>query len=63
MNPLILLALLLVCLPLGYLAWTFLSADKKGRAATAEHPVPGQRTGRGGQEGTVGIHREASATG
>jgi tight adherence protein C len=29
MNPLIILALLLICLPLAYLAWTFLSVDRK----------------------------------
>ncbi|MET4133946.1 type II secretion system F family protein [Pseudarthrobacter sp. PvP090] len=33
MDPLIILALLLICLPLGYLAWTLLSADKKGQTA------------------------------
>ncbi|MFC7849258.1 type II secretion system F family protein [Arthrobacter sp. NPDC057388] len=36
MNPLIILALLLICLPLGYLAWSFLSVDRKGLAATRE---------------------------
>jgi tight adherence protein C len=32
MNPLILLALLLICLPVAYLAWSFLSVDRKGLA-------------------------------
>jgi tight adherence protein C len=32
MNPLIILALLLICLPLAYLAWSFLSVDRKGAA-------------------------------
>jgi tight adherence protein C len=32
MNPLLLLALLLICLPLAYLAWSFLSVDRKGAA-------------------------------
>jgi tight adherence protein C len=32
MNPLVLLALLLICLPLAYLAWSFLSVDRKGVA-------------------------------
>ena len=36
MDPLIVLALLLICLPLGYLAWTLLSADKKGESAARE---------------------------
>jgi tight adherence protein C len=31
-NPLIILALLLICLPLAYLAWSFLSVDRKGTA-------------------------------
>ena len=36
MDPLIVLALLLICLPLGYLAWTVLSADKKGQSAAKD---------------------------
>lgn len=36
MNPLMLSSLLLVSLPLGYLAWSLLSADRKGRTATVE---------------------------
>ena len=36
MDPIIVLALLLICLPLGYLAWTLLSADKKGQTAARE---------------------------
>lgn len=36
MSPLIILALLLICLPLGYLAWSLLSTDKKGEAVTRE---------------------------
>src|SRR5687768_3863217 len=32
MNATILLALLLVCLPLAYLTWSLLSADRKGNA-------------------------------
>jgi tight adherence protein C len=32
MNALIFLALLLICLPLAYLAWSFLSVDRKGQA-------------------------------
>jgi tight adherence protein C len=31
-NPLITLALLLICLPLAYLTWSFLSVDRKGAA-------------------------------
>ena len=36
MDPLILLSLLLVCPPLGYLAWTLLSTDKKGQAVARD---------------------------
>lgn len=36
MDPLILLSLLLVCLPLGYLAWSLLSTDKKGLAVARD---------------------------
>ncbi|MDQ0677550.1 tight adherence protein C [Arthrobacter pascens] len=36
MSPLILLALLLICLPLGYLAWSLLSTDKKGQAVARD---------------------------
>jgi tight adherence protein C len=32
MDPLIILALLLICLPLAYLAWSLLSVDRKGLA-------------------------------
>ncbi|HEY3574083.1 MAG TPA: type II secretion system F family protein [Arthrobacter sp.] len=32
MSPLIVLALLLICLPLAYLAWSFLSVDRKAAA-------------------------------
>jgi tight adherence protein C len=35
-NPLIILALLLICLPLAYLTWTFLSVDRKGLAAARD---------------------------
>jgi tight adherence protein C len=32
-NPLVLSGLLLICLPLGYLAWSLLSADRRSRRA------------------------------
>lgn len=32
MNPLIILGLLLICLPVAYLTWSLLSTDKKGQA-------------------------------
>jgi tight adherence protein C len=35
-NPLIILALLLICLPLAYLTWSFLSVDRKGLAAARD---------------------------
>ena len=36
MSPLILLAVLLVCVPLAGLTWSILTADKQGRMATVE---------------------------
>ncbi|MDP9997777.1 type II secretion system F family protein [Pseudarthrobacter sulfonivorans] len=36
MSPLILLATALVCAPVGVLTWSLLTADQKGRVATAE---------------------------
>ncbi|MFE4543796.1 type II secretion system F family protein [Arthrobacter sp. NPDC056727] len=36
MDPLIFLALLLICLPLAYLAWSILSIDRKGLANTRD---------------------------
>ena len=34
MNPLVISSLLLVCVPVGYLAWSILSVDRKARTAT-----------------------------
>jgi tight adherence protein C len=34
MNPLVVSSLLLVCVPVGYLAWSILSVDRKARTAT-----------------------------
>jgi tight adherence protein C len=36
MSPLILLSLLLICLPLGYLVWSLLSTDKKGQTVARD---------------------------
>ncbi|MBT2532088.1 type II secretion system F family protein [Arthrobacter sp. ISL-48] len=36
MNPFVLSSLLLVCVPIGYLAWSALSVDRKARTATLE---------------------------
>ncbi|WP_255768024.1 type II secretion system F family protein [Pseudarthrobacter sulfonivorans] len=36
MNPVILLAMVLVCVPVGALTWSLLTADQKGRVAAAE---------------------------
>lgn len=36
MSPLLILGLLLVCLPLAYLAWSLLSRDKKGEAVARD---------------------------
>lgn len=43
MDPLIVLALLLICLPLGYLAWTLLSADKNGQMVARDILARGHR--------------------
>ncbi|MBT2537107.1 type II secretion system F family protein [Arthrobacter sp. ISL-69] len=43
MNPVVLSSLLLVCLPIGYLAWSVLSVDRKSRAATVEILSRGRR--------------------
>ena len=56
MDPLILLALLLVCLPLGYLAWSLLSADRKGQATARDILSRGAQPCRSGEEGQ---HRSA----
>jgi tight adherence protein C len=36
MNPLIILSLLLICLPISYLTWSLLSTDKKGQTVARE---------------------------
>lgn len=43
MNPVVLSSLLLVCFPIGYLAWSVLSMDRKARAATVEILTRGRR--------------------
>ncbi len=43
MNPVVLSSLLLVCLPIGYLAWSVLSVDRKARAATVAILTRGRR--------------------
>jgi tight adherence protein C len=43
MNPYVLSSLLLVCAPAGYLAWSFLSVDRKARTATLEILNRGER--------------------
>ncbi|MEN8581667.1 type II secretion system F family protein [Burkholderia sp. RS01] len=36
MDPLIVLALLLICLPIGYLAWSLLSVDRRGQTVARD---------------------------
>ncbi|WP_458781439.1 type II secretion system F family protein [Arthrobacter sp. D3-16] len=36
MNPLLILGLLMICLPVAYLAWSLLSRDKKGEAVARD---------------------------
>ena len=43
MNPVVLSSLLLVCLPVGYLAWSVLSVDRKSRTATVAILTRGRR--------------------
>jgi tight adherence protein C len=43
MNPMVLSSLLLVCLPIGYLAWSVLSVDRKARTATVAILTRGRR--------------------
>ncbi len=44
MNPFVLSSLLLVCIPVGYLAWSVMSVDRKAHAATLEILNRGGRT-------------------
>src|SRR6478736_2043672 len=51
MDPILLLALLLVSLPLGFLAWSWLSVDRKSERAARELLALGSdTTGPSGQE-------------
>jgi tight adherence protein C len=43
MNPTVLSSLLLVCVPIGYLAWSLLSVDRKARTATVAILTRGRR--------------------
>ena len=43
MNPVVLSSLLLVCLPIGYLAWSVLSVDRKSRTAAVTLLARGRR--------------------
>ena len=43
MNPAVLSSLMLVSVPLGYLAWSILSVDRKARTATVEILTRGRR--------------------
>ena len=43
MNPVVLSSLLLVSLPIGYLAWSVLSVDRKARTATVAILTRGRR--------------------
>ncbi|BCW72294.1 type II secretion system F family protein [Arthrobacter sp. NicSoilB8] len=58
MDPLVLLALLLVSLPLGYLAWSWLSVDRKSERAARELLALGRDTaGPAGQEQSKLVER------
>jgi tight adherence protein C len=55
MNPLVLSSLLLVSVPVGYLAWSVLSVDRKGRTATLEILNRGARTVEAADKKTTGL--------
>jgi tight adherence protein C len=55
MNPFVLSSLLLVCVPIGYLAWSVLTVDRKARAATLEILNRGASTAEAAEKATSGI--------
>ena len=55
MNPFVFSSLLLVCVPIGYLAWSVLSVDRKARAATLEILNRGGSTVETAEKKTTGL--------
>jgi tight adherence protein C len=55
MNPLVLSSLLLVSVPVGYLAWSVLSVDRKARTATLEILNRGASTVEAADKKTTGL--------
>ncbi|WP_284983004.1 type II secretion system F family protein [Arthrobacter sp. efr-133-TYG-118] len=54
MNPSLLLSLLLVSLPIAYLAWSFLSVDRKAQRAVRELLTRGENTAEAGPQSRGG---------
>jgi tight adherence protein C len=55
MNPLVLSSLLLVALPVGYLTWSLLAVDRKGRTATLEILTRGQQDAEAPEKSSSGF--------
>ena len=55
MSPLIITSLLLVSVPIGYLAWSILSVDRKTRAATVAILTRGHRSSETAEKKNAGI--------
>ncbi|MFX1820080.1 type II secretion system F family protein [Pseudarthrobacter sp. CC4] len=55
MNPTVLFSLILVSLPIGYLAWSVLSVDRKARTATVAILTRGRRAAEAPEKNTAGL--------
>jgi tight adherence protein C len=55
MNPLVFSSLLLVALPVGYLTWSLLALDPKGRTATMEILTRGRQDAQAPEKGSSGF--------
>lgn len=55
MNPTVLFSLMLVSLPIGYLAWSVLSVDRKARTATVAILTRGRRAAEAPEKNTAGL--------
>ncbi|WP_104062620.1 type II secretion system F family protein [Arthrobacter sp. 4R501] len=55
MNPLVLSSLLLVSMPIGYLTWSLLAVDRKGRTATVEILTRGRQDAEAPEKNSSGF--------
>ncbi|MUU72707.1 type II secretion system F family protein [Pseudarthrobacter sp. GA104] len=55
MNPTVLFSLMLVSLPIAYLAWSVLSVDRKARTATVAILTRGRRAAEAPEKNTAGL--------